>query len=102
MCSCSTNRQPGWTSPAKTSILTFLRDLNRTRGVTILIVTHLLSLALDFATSVMLMGADEILCGPVDEVLTEDRLTALYGSPIQLGRVGGQRILVVRRDAPDV
>ena len=87
---------------SEASILTLLRDLNRTRGVTILIVTHLLSLALNFATSVMLMGAAEILCGPVDEVLTEDRLTALYGSPIQLGRVGGQRILVVRRDASRV
>ena len=87
---------------SEASILALLRGLNRTRGVTILIVTHLLSLALNFATSIMLMGADEILCGPVDEVLTEDRLTALYGSPIQLGRVGGQRILVVRRDASDV
>ena len=87
---------------SEASIVAFLRDLNRTRGVTILIVTHLLSLALNFATSIMLMGADEILCGPVDEVLAEDRLSALYGVPIQLGGVGGQRILVVRRDAPDV
>ena len=44
-------------------ILEFLRDLNRTRGVTILIVTHLLSLVLNFATSVMLMGTEEILHG---------------------------------------
>jgi ABC-type Mn2+/Zn2+ transport system ATPase subunit len=76
-------------------ILEFLRDLNRTRGVTILIVTHLLSLVLNFATSVMLMGAEAILHGTADEVLTADRLTALYRVPIQLGRVGGQRILVV-------
>ena len=48
----------------------------------------------------MLMGAEEILCGPVDEVLTEDCLTALDG--FQLGRVGEQRILVVRRDASRV
>jgi hypothetical protein len=48
------------------------------------------------------MGADEILCGPVDEVLTEDRLTALYGSPIRLGRVAGQQMLVVCRDASRV
>ena len=87
---------------SEASIVALLRDLNRTRGVTILIVTHLLSLALNFATSIMLMGADEILCGPVDEVLDEDRLSALFGAPIQLGGVGGQRILVVRRDAPNV
>ena len=87
---------------SEASIIALLRDLNRTRGVTILIVTHLLSLALNFATSIMLMGADEILCGPVDEVLDEDRLSVLFGAPIQLGGVGGQRILVVRRDAPNV
>ena len=87
---------------SEASIVALLRDLNRTRGVTILIVTHLLSLALNFATSIMLIGADEILCGPVDEVLDEDRLSVLFGAPIQLGGVGGQRILVVRRDAPNV
>jgi ABC-type Mn2+/Zn2+ transport system ATPase subunit len=79
-----------------------LRDLNRTSGVTILIVTHLLSLALNFATSIMLMGAGEILYGPVDDVLEADRLTALYGAPIELGSVGGRRILVVRRETRDV
>ncbi len=84
------------------SIIALLRDLNRTRGVTILIVTHLLSLALNFATSIMLMGPGEILYGPVDDVLEADRLTALYGAPIELGGVGGQRILVVRRDTPGV
>lgn len=49
----------------------------------------------------MLKGAEQILDGPVDEVLREDRLTALYGVPIQLGRVGGQRMLVVAgRETP--
>jgi ABC-type Mn2+/Zn2+ transport system ATPase subunit len=84
------------------SILAFLQDLNRTRDVTILIVTHLLSLVLNFATSIMLMGAREILHGPVDDVLREDRLTALYRVPIHLGHVGGQRMLVVGREAPRV
>jgi ABC-type Mn2+/Zn2+ transport system ATPase subunit len=87
---------------SEAAILAFLQDLNRTRDVTILIVTHLLSLVLNFATSIMLMGAHEIVHGPVDEVLREDRLTALYRVPIHLGRVGGQRILVVGREAPRV
>jgi len=80
---------------SEAAILGFLQDLNRTRGVTILIVTHLLSLVLNFATSIMLMGTHEVLHGPVDEILREDRLTALFGVPVHLGRVGGQRILVV-------
>jgi ABC-type Mn2+/Zn2+ transport system ATPase subunit len=87
---------------SEAAMLAFLQDLNRTRGVTILIVTHLLSLVLNFATSVTLMGNGEVLHGPVDEVLREDRLTALYRVPIQLGRVGGQRMLVVGREPPHV
>jgi ABC-type enterochelin transport system ATPase subunit len=43
----------------------------------------------------MLMGNGAILHGAVDEVLREDRLSELYGVPIHLGRVGGQRTLVV-------
>jgi ABC-type Mn2+/Zn2+ transport system ATPase subunit len=87
---------------SEAAILAFLTDLNRTRGVTILIVTHLLSLAMNFATSIMLMGDGDVLHGPVDEVLREDRLTALYRVPIHVGHVSGQRILVVGRDSPDV
>ena len=87
---------------SEAAILASLQNLNRTCGVTILIVTHLLSLVLNFARSIMLMGADEILHGPVDEILREDRLTALYGVPIHLCRVGGQRMLVVGRGTPRV
>ena len=88
---------------SEASVLEFLRDLNRTRGLTILIVTHLLSLVLNSATSILLMGADQILHGAVDEVLREDRLRALYGVPIHLGRVGGQQMLAVgRRETSDV
>lgn len=78
-------------------IIDFLRDLNRTQGVTILIVTHLLSLVLNFATSILLMGAGTILHGPIEDVLREDRLSELYGVSIRIGRVGGQHMLVVDR-----
>jgi ABC-type Mn2+/Zn2+ transport system ATPase subunit len=87
---------------SEAGIVSFLQDLNRTRGSTILIVTHVLSLVLNFATSIMLMDRGEILHGPVDEVLREDRLTALYRVPIHLGRVGDQRMVVVGRVPPRV
>jgi ABC-type cobalamin transport system ATPase subunit len=50
---------------------------------------------LNLATSIMLLGADRILSGTVDEVLREDRLRLLYGVPVRLGAVAGQRTLVV-------
>jgi ABC-type Mn2+/Zn2+ transport system ATPase subunit len=75
----------------------FLRDLNRGRGVTILIVTHALPIVLNLATSMVLVGARRTLHGPVDEVLQEERLTELYGVPVHVGRLGGKRTLVAGR-----
>jgi ABC-type cobalamin transport system ATPase subunit len=43
------------------------------------------------------MSAGAILQGSVDDVLREDRLTDLYGVPVRLGTVAGQRTLVVER-----
>jgi manganese/zinc/iron transport system ATP- binding protein len=93
----------GMDAASEAAMLEFLRDLNRTRGVTILLVTHLLPIVLNLATSIMLLGTQTILHGPVDEVLREERLSELYGVPVHLGVVAGQRTLVVgRRNDVDV
>jgi ABC-type Mn2+/Zn2+ transport system ATPase subunit len=80
---------------SEAATIEFLVTLNRTRGVTVVMVTHLLSIVLNSATSVLLMGPDGILTGTVDEVLDEQRLSRLYGAPVHLGRVAGRRTLVV-------
>ena len=51
----------------------------------------------------MLFGTRMILQGTIHEVLQEERLSELYGVPVHLGVVAGQRTLVVgRRDGVDV
>jgi ABC-type Mn2+/Zn2+ transport system ATPase subunit len=80
------------------AIVDFLRELNRQGGMTILIVTHLLPIVLNLASRIMLLNAGGVLQGSVDEVLQEERLGALYGVPVRLGLVAGQRTLVVERD----
>jgi ABC-type Mn2+/Zn2+ transport system ATPase subunit len=77
------------------AMIEFLRELNQLRRVTIVIVTHLLPIVLNLATSIMLMGDRVILQGPINDVLREDRLAALYGVPVHLGIVAGRRTLVV-------
>jgi ABC-type Mn2+/Zn2+ transport system ATPase subunit len=79
------------------AIIDFLRDLNRQRRVTILIVTHLLPIVLNLASTIALMSDGAILQGSVDEMLQEDRLRELYGVPVRLGLVAGERTLVVER-----
>jgi ABC-type cobalamin/Fe3+-siderophores transport system ATPase subunit len=80
----------------------FLGELNRTRHVTILIVTHALPIVLNLATSMILVGDRGILHGPVGDVLQEERLSELYGIPVHVGSLAGQRTFVAgpggRRD----
>jgi zinc transport system ATP-binding protein len=85
----------GMDAASEATILEFLRNLNRTQGVTMLIVTHVLPIVLNLASSIMLLGTRTILHGTVDEVFREDRLSELYGVPVHLGVVAGQRTLVV-------
>jgi len=93
----------GMDAASEASTLEFLRDLNRNPGVTMLIVTHMLPIVLNLATSIMLLGSRTVLHGTVDDVLREERLSELYGVPVRLGIVAGQRTLVVgRRNAIDV
>lgn len=80
---------------SEAAMLDFLGELNRSQGVTILIVTHMLSLVLNLAKTVMLMDAGTVLHGPVNDVVREDRLSALYGVPVHVSRVAGRRVLVV-------
>jgi ABC-type Mn2+/Zn2+ transport system ATPase subunit len=77
------------------AIIEFLRDLNRRLQMTIVIVTHLLNVVLNFSTSIMLMGGNRIVHGPLEEVLQEQRLGQLYGVQVHLASVAGQRTLVV-------
>jgi ABC-type Mn2+/Zn2+ transport system ATPase subunit len=80
---------------SEAAMLDFLRALNRQRRVTIVLVTHMLPIVLNLATSIMLVSPQGIVQGTADEVLQENRLTEVYGVPVHIGRIAGQRTLVV-------
>ena len=80
---------------SEAAMIAFLQELNRNQKLTIVIVTHLLPVVLNLATSVMLLGTHSILHGPLDQVLQEEFLTELYGVPVHIGTIAGKRTLVV-------
>ena len=82
---------------SEAAMLDFLQDINRSKGVTILIVTHLLPIVLNLATTVVVMASGTVLQGSADDVLQQDKLTRLYGVSVHLGTVAGRRTLVVDR-----
>lgn len=69
-------------------VLAALERLSRQRGMTIVMTTHHPQHALEIADTALLMqGSDRYAVGPADEVLSEARLSDLYGLPIQAATV---------------
>ncbi len=87
---------------SEATMIEFLQAVNRDRRVTILVVTHLLPIVLNMASTIMLVGNHTILQGRIDEVLQEQALTDLYGVPVHLGVVAGRHTMVVGRGQANV
>ncbi len=77
------------------AIVDLLVRLHRERGLTILLVTHLLPIVLNAATTILLMESGRILYGEAEQVLRDDTLTELYGLPVRVVSVGDRRTLLV-------
>jgi ABC-type Mn2+/Zn2+ transport system ATPase subunit len=80
------------------SLLELLRDLHARRGLTIVLVTHQLEEVAGYADRIVLCGDGEVHAGDATDVLTSERLTALYASPVRVDRVDGH--IVVFAAAP--
>jgi ABC-type Mn2+/Zn2+ transport system ATPase subunit len=80
------------------TMIEFLKRVNSERRVTIVVVTHMLPIVLNMASTIMLVGDRRILQGGVAEVLQAEQLASLYGVPVHLGTVAGRRTIVVGRE----
>ena len=66
------------------SLLNLIIDRVRNKGGALLMVLHDVNLVMRFCTHTMLMiNHDNIICGPVARVLSEENLVALYQHPIR-------------------
>ncbi|MEW6337956.1 MAG: metal ABC transporter ATP-binding protein [Acidobacteriota bacterium] len=77
------------------AIVELLTELNRNAGLTILLVTHLLPIVLNAASTILLIEDGRVLYGDAEDVLQEEKLSQLYRTPVRLATVGGRRTLVV-------
>jgi ABC-type Mn2+/Zn2+ transport system ATPase subunit len=73
---------------SEAAILDFLRTINAERHVTIALVTHMLPIVLNLATTIMLVSPHGIVHGPADEILHEARLSKLSRRPRPCGTGG--------------
>jgi iron complex transport system ATP-binding protein len=88
---------------AQLEIAQLLADLNRTRGVTIVVSTHDLHLAAGICRDLILLRNGRIVAaGPIEDVLTGAHLRALYGVEADVRRhpdTGHLTVVPVRRAA---
>ena len=86
-------------------MVALVRQVQRALGITVLFSTHELNPVLGALDRVLYLGGGRVAVGTVDEVITGPVLSRLYGSPIDVIRVGS-RIFVMsggqdmERDAP--
>jgi iron complex transport system ATP-binding protein len=78
----------------KSRLLGLLEKL-ATQGVTILLTTHEPEVAAAIATHLVLMErGHKYHGGPLEQVLTTERLTATYGMPVEVIKVAGRRVVL--------
>lgn len=79
----------------KSRLLGIMRELVA-GGVTLVLTTHDPNAAAAVASYVVLMREGQILdVGPVDAMLTSDKLSATYGVPVEVHSIEGKRVVLL-------
>jgi len=75
-------------------ILRLISRIHEERGITVLMVSHLLNVVLNFAGHLALLRDGRLSEGTVEEMVTAERMSAFFGIPVYVERVGGRRVVV--------
>lgn len=87
---------------ATTQILSLVRELHERDGLTVLMVSHALNEVANYVERIALVVERGFRIGTVDEIMTEETLTEMYGIPVEVDSVHGHRIVVARRTFAEV
>lgn len=74
-------------------MMQFLKQWQRLGGGTVMMITHILSEVINDVTNLCFINHhhQQFLTGGVDEILTSDRLSDLYGIPLSIHKIGATR-----------
>jgi len=72
------------------------------RGIAVVMVSHHLGAVADYATDLCLLAgrAQPVAIGPRAEMLTSERLSAIYGQPVTVASVEGRAAIFVHGVQP--
>jgi zinc/manganese transport system ATP-binding protein len=81
--------------PNQVAVAALIRRIATEEGISVMLVAHDVNPLLGYLDRVVYLGGGRALTGTVDEVITAERLTALYGSPVEVLRTSDGRLVVV-------
>ena len=76
----------GVDEPGEERMYATIRHLQERRGLTLLLISHELSLVYRYASSVLCLGRGRPCVGPPREVLTPETIAEMYGAPLAFHR----------------
>lgn len=76
-------------------LLDLIANLHDEGHLTVVLVTHLLGEVANCAQSIALVEKGRCLVGTTEEILTSEKLSAMYQLPVAVGVLVGQRVIVV-------
>jgi ABC-type Mn2+/Zn2+ transport system ATPase subunit len=82
---------------AEHDVMSLVASLHRERGLTVVMVSHQLNTVANWVKRLGLLHDGELDLGPVDEMLTSETLSRVYGPGAAVGTVEGQRVVLPPR-----
>lgn len=87
----------GMDLPAEKAIMDLVLHLHTHDGLTVVMVSHLLNVLASYVQRLAVVGRGRLEVGSVEAMLTAERLSALYGIPVAVERVGGRAVVLPAR-----
>lgn len=75
-------------------IMGLVQEVQQETGVTIVLVSHLLHVVLNYAERIMFLADGKAQLYSIDALVSEDLLSKIYGFPIRVGTSEGKRYLI--------
>lgn len=82
--------------PTEHSIMELIRRLHDEHQITVIFVTHLLNVVINYASRIAIVHNGRVHVGMTAEMVSPEHLREAYGIETCLGTVDGKRIVVVR------
>jgi ABC-type Mn2+/Zn2+ transport system ATPase subunit len=84
----------GMDLPAEKAIMDLVRHLHVHDQLTVIMVSHLLNVVASYVQRLAIVGDGRLDVGPIETMLTAERLSALYRMPVLVDRIGDRAVVL--------